>query len=291
MRRVPVARAAAAARSSSAIAPRPGAPAATIAPLLAVVAKTARALATAARPIAIAPTDRNRAEARSRGREDRSTDRNRTEARSRGREDRSTDRSEARNRGTFDRSEARDRGTLERNRHSGGAYRDSSRGRSDHRSYGNRQHYFHHGRISRMHRYGGGYRVWIIGAPYPFFVPDAYYHRNRFRVGLTIRLGGYYNPLGYYDYYDGYGSYDRRPHSSATLRGVVESVDDRRGTFVIRNEATGSFVTIGARDRRRDVRPGDYVEVYGGWNRSGLFDAYDVDLLDDRDDRRYDDRY
>lgn len=34
------------------------------------------------------------------------------------------------------------------------------------------------------------------------------------------------------------------------------------------------------RDRRRDVRAGDYVEVSGDWTRSGVFTAYDVDLLD-----------
>jgi hypothetical protein len=94
---------------------------------------------------------------------------------------------------------------------------------------------------------------------------------------VAIRLGGYYNPLGYYDYYD--GRYDGRGYSHGVLRGWVESVDYRRDTFVMRNEATGSFVTVLMR-RGRDVRPGDYVEVTGDWARSGLFDARYVDLLD-----------
>ena len=154
-----------------------------------------------------------------------------------------------------------------------------SRRYNDHRGnrYGNRKPYHARGRVSRVVRYGGGYRVWIGGAPYPFFVPAAHYHRDRFRVGLFINLGGYYNPAGYYDYYD-----YRTAYSRAELRGVVESVDYRRDTFVIRNEATGSFVTVVMRDRRRDVRPGDFVEMYGDWSRSGLFQAYDVDLLDYR---------
>ena len=157
-----------------------------------------------------------------------------------------------------------------------------SNGRYDsNRSYGNRQHYQHRGRISNYARYGNGYRVWIVGAPYPFYIPLSYWHRDRFRIGLTIGLGGYYNPGGYYDYYDGYDDgYNRAAASRGELRGVVESVDYRRDTFVVRNDATGSFVTVVMRDRQREVRAGDYVEVSGDWTRSGVFTAYDVDLLD-----------
>lgn len=149
--------------------------------------------------------------------------------------------------------------------------RSSSWGRSSNHY---RQPYWSHGRVSRVHRYGGGYRVWIVGAPYPFYVPLAYYHHDRFRVGLTIRLGGYYNSLGYYDYYDG--------RSDGAMRGVVESVDYRRDSFVVRNDATGSFVTVLSRDRRLDVRAGDYVELAGEWTRSGVFTAWDVNFLDNR---------
>lgn len=105
---------------------------------------------------------------------------------------------------------------------------------SQHRSYGNRQHYQHRGRISNYARYGNGYRVWVIGAPYPFYVPLSHWHRDRFRIGLTIGIGGYYNPGGYYDYYDGYYDGYNRSASRGELRGVVESVDYRRDTFVVR---------------------------------------------------------
>ena len=153
----------------------------------------------------------------------------------------------------------------------------SDRSRSYGRSNGYRQPYYSHGRISRVHRYGGGYRVWIGGARYPYYIPLAYYRHDRFRVGLSISLGGYYNPGGYYDYYDGY--YDSR--SDGAIRGVVESVDYRRDSFVVRNDATGSFVTVLSRDRRLDVRAGDYVELSGEWTRSGVFTAWDVNFLDD----------
>lgn len=138
--------------------------------------------------------------------------------------------------------------------------------------------YYHRGPVTRYRRHGNGYHVWLGGARYPFFVPHTHWHRDRFRVGVVLELGGWYNRRGYYDYYDGY-SY--RSTSRGELRGTVESVDYRRDTFVIRNDATGSFVTVISRDRRaRDVRPGDYVELSGSWTRSGLFNAYDVDLLD-----------
>lgn len=162
------------------------------------------------------------------------------------------------------------------------SYRNDGRYESQHRSYGNRQHYYHHGRISKYHRHGNGYRVWVIGAPYPFYVPLSHWHRDRFRIGLTIGIGGYYNPGGYYDYYDRYDRYDRYSgysQSRGELRGVVESIDYRANSFVVRNEATGSFVTVYSRDWGAKVRPGDFVEMYGDW-RNGVFTAHDVAFID-----------
>lgn len=184
----------------------------------------------------------------------------------------------------------------------GGNDRNRNRWYDNDSRYRNAQPYHTRGRISRTHRYDGGYRVWVAGAPYPFFIPDRYYRRDRFSVGLWINLGGFYNPLGYYDYYDGYDGYDgysydrysdRRSYSRGELRGVVESVDSRRTSFVLRNEDTGSYVTVLPRGRRVYVRPGDYVEVDGTWTRSGYFTAYDIDWPDrDRyDDRDDDERY
>lgn len=155
-----------------------------------------------------------------------------------------------------------------------GEWRDDDRSSSSRHGDNSRQPYYARGRVSRVSPYGDGYRVWVGDARYPFYVPRAHYNRNRFRVGVVLNLGGYYNPRGYYDYYDGRG------YSSGELRGIVESVDYRRDTFVIRNDATGSFVTVVMRDRRGDVRPGDYVELYGDWSRSGVFQARDVDLLE-----------
>ena len=218
-----------------------------------------------------------RVQERQRGDESRNYDRERRE--------RETWRGDARRDGRYERGDARRDETYRRN----DSYRDGDRNRSygRDRSYDrNRsrgrgearvQPYYHRGPVTRYQRYGGGYRVWLGGARYPFFIPHSHWHRDRFRVGVVINLGGYYRD-GYYDYYDGY---PYRATSRGDLRGTVESVDYRRDTFVVRNDATGSFVTVMARDRRaRDVRPGDYVELSGSWTRSGLFNAYDVDLLD-----------
>ena len=188
-------------------------------------------------------------------------------------------RDSSRNRGETRRDDGR-RGDVSRNNRDDSYRRDSSyRGQS-------RQPYVTRGRVSRVTPYNGGYRVWVGNERYPFFVPSSRYHRDRFRIGVSIQLGGYYNPGGYYDYYD--GPYDGYSYSRGDLRGVVEDVDYRRGTFVVRNEATGSFVTVVLRDRGRDrVRAGDYVELAGDWSRSGVFQAYRLDGLDSARYGRY----
>lgn len=225
-------------------------------------------------------SDRNRSDRsndRSRSRVDRS-DRNRTNNRDNGTWRNDSRRNDSRSRGTVGRGDSRSRGSYG----SSGTHRRSD-GRYNSSRYGHRQTFHHSGRVHRVYPYGGGYRVWLTGCQYPFYIPSAYYHRDRFRVGLTIALGGFYNSRGYYDYYDDYDRdryYDVRT-SRGELRGVVESVDYRRETFVVRNEATGSFVTVVHGDRGRDpVRAGDYVELGGEWNRSGVFEAYRVDIVD-----------
>jgi hypothetical protein len=184
---------------------------------------------------------------------------------------------------SYDRRSSGSRGSYDRGRDRNGTWRGDSRqsrpsyGNSRYRTQPRVQHrpYYSRGRIDRVLRYGSGYRIWVAGAPYPFFVPLSHWRHDRFRVGLTIGIGGWYNPLGYYEYYDGYDG-----SSAGWLRGTVESVDYRRDTFVVRNDATGSYVTVVERDRGMDVRPGDYVELSGDWTRGGIFRAWDVDLLD-----------
>ncbi|HEY2829534.1 MAG TPA: hypothetical protein VGJ88_05395 [Thermoanaerobaculia bacterium] len=158
-------------------------------------------------------------------------------------------------------------------------------------SYGRGNAYYHDGRISRIERWNGGYRIYVGGAAYPFFVPEARFSLFPFRVGLSIHIGGYYNPLGYYDYYDAgpYGYYPTTVTTAGDLRGVVDSVDYRRGSLVIRDDASGNFVTVMMRgnDPRFDsLRNGDYVDLSGDWVR-GYFEAVSVNNIDGGNDGYY----
>ena len=159
-------------------------------------------------------------------------------------------------------------------------YRGSSRG-----SFDRGRPFFHEGRVTRYERWNGGYRVWLGGIAYPFFIPEARFRLfPRFSVGLSIRLGGYYNPLGYYDYYDGpydgyYSGYSSPAYVAGELHGIVESVDYRRGTVLVRDTASDRIVNAvmrGDDPRFGDLRIGDYVELSGDWTRISTFDAYRV---------------
>lgn len=183
-----------------------------------------------------------------------------------------------------------------------------SRGPSTRRSnpsFGGRSYYndgrrFHgRGRIDRVVRYHSGYRVWLGGWGYPFYVPYRYYDPFRYRVGVFIGFNAFYDPLGYYSVYDGQGyGYSRdyreeRDERISHLRGTVVSVDLRTGLVVLDQEGR-SRRTITAllppRDRRvDDIRPGDFVEFSGDWVRERRYD-FDADRMEriepDRQDPR-----
>jgi len=144
------------------------------------------------------------------------------------------------------------------------------------------------GRVERFERYNGGFRVWVGGARFPFFISADRWARFPLRVGVNIALGGYWNPLGYYDVYD-VGPYA----TAGDLHGVVENIDYRRGTLVMRDDVSGSFVTVvmrGNDPRFGSLREGDQIDLSGAWNRSGVFDAYNVaGIRGGAYDPRYDD--
>lgn len=135
------------------------------------------------------------------------------------------------------------------------------------------------GRVDRIERDRdrGGYRVWIGGGAYPLFIPEAQWRLGPLSIGASIALGGYWNPLGYYDVY-GYGN----PYYSSVgsdVHGIVQSVDFRGGLAVVRDDATGSFVTIellGNDPRLGALRPGMWVDLGGNFDNSGFFHAYNV---------------
>jgi hypothetical protein len=196
---------------------------------------------------------------------------------------------------TFDRRDSRSNGRYD-NRSQADNFRNRGNDRSG--SFHNdrpafddhgRRSDFVHGRVNRFVHERGGYRIWVDGGRFPVWIPEARISLfPHLRVGLSIGLGGYYDPRGYleaYDYYDGgyYGG--GQAYSSGLLRGVVETVDYRRGTLVIRDDVSGSFVTTLIRDRRLEtLRPGDYAEISGDWTRSGVFEGL---RLEDADGGRY----
>ena len=243
---------------------------------------------------------------RGRSNDSRSSDRGRSN------DNRGFDRGRSNDNRGFDRSnadrnrESNSRGNVTENRNrdrgrSENFYRDNNRSFRGNGSFRNDRRgapSYYNGRIDRFERWNGGFRVYLGGAPFPFFVPEAYFRSHGLRIGLSLRLGGYYNPLGYYDYYDGPyydGAYDGAyygsgPVASGDLRGVVESVDYRRGTIVLRDDISGNFVTSVMRGRDRvldSLRPGDYVVLAGDWVRGGVFEAYRADLLNDNRDNGY----
>lgn len=223
-----------------------------------------------------------RTETRNWNNNNRTYDRNNT---NRSYDNRSYDRSR-----TYDRNRSFD-GNRSYDRNRGYDNRSFERGRGYSPSYGRGDAYYRDGRISRIEHWNGGYRVWLGGVSYPYFIPEARFRLFNWRVGLSIHLGGFWNPLGYYDYYDGVdpyygGGYAYVPGTVATsgyIRGVVESVDYRRDSMVIRDDASGSFVTVmmrGDDPRFNSLRNGDYVDLSGDWVR-GYFQAYRVDNIDD----------
>jgi hypothetical protein len=251
-----------------------------------------------------AQTDRNRGNDRVQ-RSDRSqtqTDRSQTQtSRSQAYRDQSTYTQRFDNRSNSGRQQSNS-GYRNDSRNNG--YGNNGYGNSGYRNNGSRNDGYRGGRqtfeghVTRISPYDGGYRVWLDRGGFPFFIPEARFRLFPLRLGLNIRFGGIWDPLGYYNVYDvgpygAYGgAYGGGYATSGDLRGVVESVDYRRGTLVLRDDISGSFVTTvlrGNDPRLGDLRPGDYVDLSGAWNRSGVFDAFNV--VDIRGGAGYDNRY
>jgi len=161
------------------------------------------------------------------------------------------------------------------------------------------------GHINRYERSRGGYNVWFVGSPYPYWVTESYFRGHRISVGLDIRLGGifrngsvYVDVLGYpgdpyYNdpyYNDGYyedGYYANGGYAdNGLLSGIIDRVDRRTETLFVR-DARGGIVAVDMRsiDWRRsrldinDLRPGDRATFSGSWVRGGLFSALRIDSI------------
>jgi hypothetical protein len=197
-----------------------------------------------------------------------------------------------------------------------------NRGRSENRDYrgnrGNREAYRNGiprsdgrvtmlGRINRYERDRDGYRLWVGGSGYPYWVPESYFHGRRIGVGLDLRLGGifrngsvyvdvlgwpgdpYYNDPYYNDgYYGGGGGGYYGGYESGYVRGTVDAVDYRTATLYLRDDATRRLITVDMRrlERRNsrldidELRRGDRVTLSGSWFNGGIFAADRIDSFD-----------
>jgi len=198
----------------------------------------------------------------------------------------------------------------------GGQYRGrdggSSYERYDRQYSGHRTQQFE-GRVRRLERGDGGYRVWLDHGNHCFWIPEARFRLWPIRIGFSVSFGGFWNPAGYYNIYD-YGSYyyggshyGGRPYygsssyggsyyggrsyyggsynASSYLQGYVDRFDYAAGTMVVRDDSSGRYATVlmrGDDPQFGYLQPGDWVSLSGVWTRSGYFEAYRIEDLTQR---------
>lgn len=136
------------------------------------------------------------------------------------------------------------------------------------------------GRVSSIHHERDGYRIELDRGGDSFWVPErALRDRSRdLRVGVSIRLGGIFR--------GGMIVVDvvEWPHRDI-LRGVVERVDERHMSLLVREERSGRLIRVDVLQRDRefnDLRRGDFVVLSGEWSRSRDFDAYRIESVRSR---------
>lgn len=173
------------------------------------------------------------------------------------------------------------------------ARNDNDRGRTESRnnnsSYRDNQRVNATGKVTSFARENGGYRVQLDRGHDSYWIPESHMgNRGRnLRVGVQIVLGGVYrggrinvdavnwpNEAGYRDDY---------------VRGVVERVDLRSGTLLLRDSSSRQTIAVDMRDTRRssridlgDLRRGDAVTLSGQWLRGGRFVADGIDSVNSR---------
>jgi hypothetical protein len=181
-----------------------------------------------------------------------------------------------------------------RNNNSNNGRNDNNRGRTESRSnnnssYRDNQRVNATGKVSSFARESGGYRVQLDRGRESYWIPESHMgNRGRnLRVGVQIVLGGVYrggrvnvdavnwpNDGGYRDDY---------------VRGIVERVDFRNGTLLLRDSSTRQTITVDMRDTRNssridlgDLRRGDSVTLSGQWLRGGRFVADGIESANSR---------
>ena len=136
------------------------------------------------------------------------------------------------------------------------------------------------GRIASFTHERNGYRVRLDRDNRSFWVPESSFRGRDLRVGVSISLGGVFRDGAIYvDAVnwpaDGYG-YNGRDRGF--VRGVIERIDRRDGTLLVRDDGSGRTIRAELNGGIGGLRRGDYVEMRGRWIGGGTFDAMRVDL-------------
>ncbi|HEX3067366.1 MAG TPA: hypothetical protein VHX14_02245, partial [Thermoanaerobaculia bacterium] len=136
----------------------------------------------------------------------------------------------------------------------GDGIRNSDRGRQtiDARSGDNRANGYHEnqrvtisGKVSSFSRERDGYRVHLDRGQ-SYWVPQSSFG-NRFgdlRPGISINLGGIFRGGSiYFDAVSWPGTVAGRAYGVGYVRGVVDRIDYRNGTLIVRDLANGRLIT------------------------------------------------
>ncbi|HKB81554.1 MAG TPA: hypothetical protein VKH35_17730 [Thermoanaerobaculia bacterium] len=145
------------------------------------------------------------------------------------------------------------------------------------------------GTIRSMTHERGGYRVQLDRADDVFWVPESAVrdHESDFKVGMSIHFGGIFRgglvSVDLVQWPEAHRFDDSRYRD--TISGVVERVNLRRGTLVVRDLSSGRRINVdigSIRDRRGfdpgDLHRGDRVRLTGMLTRSG-FVAYRIEPM------------
>jgi hypothetical protein len=191
-------------------------------------------------------------------------------------------------------AEIRNSSQAGRNGNWNGGARESARVVAPSQSFRNNERVNLSGRVTSFTHESGGYRVHLDRDSRSFWIPEARFRNgNGLRVGLSLSLGGIFNggliDVDAINYPGSYGYAAVPVYDQGYITGVVDRIDYRTNTILVRDEASGRFINVDMRTAgrtsgvdARNVQPGDYLTLTGQWDRGGVFEAFRVDNVSPR---------